>query len=138
MAYRLRELERKNLAEGRRRELAVVLFSSWSGAPVRELRAAVGAELYGDELEDEAAPESLTDALEQWTNELDVDLYLILDQVDEYFLYRGLEAVEGALDDELPELVTRPRLRVNIVLSLREDALAQPRLLQGSSPDHAR
>jgi WD40 repeat protein len=124
VAYRLRELEAKNLADGRRRELAVVLFSSWSGAPVRELRAAVGAELFGHEGEDETGPESLTDALEQWTNELDVDLYLILDQVDEYFLYRGLEAVEGALDDELPELVTRPRLRVNTVLSLREDALA--------------
>jgi WD40 repeat protein len=124
VAYYLRELERKNLAEGRGRELAVVVFSSWSGAPIREIRAAVAAELFGDERPDESGPVSLTDALEQWTNELGVDLYLILDQVEEYFLYRGLDAVEGTLDDELPELVDRPRLRVNTVLSLSEDALA--------------
>ena len=33
-------------------------------------------------------------------------LYLVLDQVDEYFLYHGWHG--GPLLDALPELVTRP------------------------------
>jgi WD40 repeat protein len=135
VAYHLRELERRNLAEGRRRELAVVVFSSWSGVPVRELRDAVAAELFGDELESEAGPESLTDALERWTNELDVDLYLILDQVDEYFLYRGLGNGAATFDAELPDLVARPQLRVNTVISLREDALASLDFFKARAPN---
>ncbi len=46
------------------------------------------------------------------------EAYLILDQFEEYFLYHG-----DALLDELPELLRDSR--VNVLISLREDALAQ-------------
>ena len=47
---------------------------------------------------------------------------LILDQAEEYFLYhRG----EGGFTADLPELVTRPGLRVHVLLSLRDDALSK-------------
>ena len=48
--------------------------------------------------------------------------YLLLDQFEEYFLYHGSE---GALADALPELLRRPGLRVNVLIALRDDALAE-------------
>ena len=51
----------------------------------------------------------------------DRDVYLILDQAEEYFLYHPQT---GAFERELAELVTAP-LRVDVLLSIREDALAK-------------
>src|SRR3954449_11180905 len=50
------------------------------------------------------------------------ELHLLLDNFEEYILYHGLE---GPLSATLPELLRRPGLRVNILLALRDDALAE-------------
>ena len=47
--------------------------------------------------------------------------YLILDQFEEYFLYHGAD--DSPLLQELPELLANTR--VNVLISLREDALAR-------------
>lgn len=47
VAHQLLKLDRENVESGRARELAVVVFGSWSGDVVAELRAAVEAELFG-------------------------------------------------------------------------------------------
>jgi hypothetical protein len=49
--------------------------------------------------------------------------YLILDQFEEYFLYHGDDDRPGALLHDLPELLRESR--VNVLVALREDALAQ-------------
>ena len=49
--------------------------------------------------------------------------YLILDQFEEYFLYHGDDDRPGVLLHDLPELLHESR--VNVLVSLREDALAQ-------------
>jgi len=49
------------------------------------------------------------------------DFYLVLDQAEEYFVYHE---EEGAFDADLARLVGDP-LRVNVLLSLREDSLAR-------------
>ncbi|MGZ4390020.1 MAG: nSTAND1 domain-containing NTPase, partial [Gaiellaceae bacterium] len=51
------------------------------------------------------------------------EAYVILDQFEEYFLYHGDEAGSGSLFQALPELLRESR--VNVLISLREDALAQ-------------
>jgi WD40 repeat protein len=51
------------------------------------------------------------------------EAYVILDQFEEYFLYYGDEDGPGTLLHELPELLHGSR--VNVLLSLREDALAR-------------
>ncbi|HEY2938443.1 MAG TPA: hypothetical protein VGJ27_01375, partial [Gaiellaceae bacterium] len=124
VSYELRAEARANLAETGERELAAIVFSSWSGDPVRELRAAVAAELFGGSNGADTGEGSLADVFQEWTSELNLDLYLVLDQAEEYFLYHGSEGGEGTFVEEFPELVTRPGLRVNALLSLREDALA--------------
>jgi len=48
--------------------------------------------------------------------------YLLLDQFEEYFLHQG----DGrALREALPELLRRPGLRVNVLIALRDDSLAE-------------
>ena len=65
---------------------------------------------------------------------LDGNLYLVLDQLEEYFVYHG-EHGRGTLQEELPEVVLRPRLRANVLVSLRDDALAQLDVFKAQLPN---
>src|SRR5206468_1134727 len=60
------------------------------------------------------------------------ELHLLLDNFEEYMLYHG---VEGPLSAALPELQRRPGLRVNVLLALRDDALAELDEFAGRIPD---
>jgi WD40 repeat protein len=101
----------------------VVVFSSWTGNPVAELLDAV--EHAADANEPMRRTGSLADVLAAWTRRLDSDLYIVLDQFDEYFLYHEGESGPGTLADELPEALRRGGLRANFLLGIREDSLAR-------------
>ena len=104
----------------RRQGEAVAVFDTWSGDAVTSLVAEVRETLDATVPDDSA--DSLAGALGLWTASLGQELYLILDQFDEYFLYHQHE------DDfahELAEVVTRPGLRINILISIRDDMLAR-------------
>lgn len=64
--------------------------------------------------------------------EADGEVYLILDQIEEYFLYHK---PDDAFARRLPKLVTEPGLRVNVLLGIREDALAKLDLFKRSIPN---
>jgi len=89
----------------------VVVFDRWNENPAAALATAVAGTAG---LRD--AP--LRDVLEQAQGVRDV--YLILDQTEEYFLYHQLPT---DLERDLAEVIGAP-LRVNVVLAVREDALA--------------
>jgi WD40 repeat protein len=91
----------------------VVVFDRWGDDPVADLAAAV-AEASG-----ESPGDDLLDVVERAQRSRDV--YLILDQAEEYFVYYDEEA---EFDAALARLVGDP-LRVNVLLSLREDSLAK-------------
>lgn len=92
---------------------AVVVFDRWGDDPSADLAAAV-ADAAGHDVGD-----GLLDVVERVQRER--DLYLILDQAEEYFVYNE----EGAdFDSDLARLVG-DSLRVNVLLSLREDSLAK-------------
>ena len=57
-------------------------------------------------------------------------MYLILDQAEEYFTYHD---AAGGFEAGLAAIVNRP-LRVNVLLSLREDTLARLDRLKGDIP----
>jgi WD40 repeat protein len=105
---------------------AVVVYGSWAGDALAGLedaaRAAV-ADAIGREPAD--APGGPADRLAAWTAELGAELCLLLDQLEELFLYHRPETGAGGFVDLLPELVTRPGLQVNVLLGIRDDALAQ-------------
>jgi WD40 repeat protein len=104
---------------------AVVVFSAWSGDPLSALRGAVDAEVRRVAPQvDSPAPGSITELLASWTRRLGADLYLVLDQVEEYFLYHA-DAGDAGPFAELAEVIRRPESRLHALLSIREDALAQ-------------
>ncbi len=87
---------------------------------------------FGSALLDEREGESLADTFGRWTEGFACDLLLILDQAEEYFLYHQ---GESGFAVDLPELVTRPGLRVRVLLSLRDDALAKLDRFKGQIPN---
>jgi hypothetical protein len=100
--------------------LAVVVFSAWRDAPVEALgdaaRATVGP-LVGAQI---AAEASLAGTLAGCTEALGGEVYVLLDQVEEYSLYHD----DGSLEDALADVVNASDLRVHTLLGIREDALA--------------
>ena len=108
---------------------AVVVFDSWQDDPAvkleREVAAAGDVEPAG----------SLADTIERCTARLNGELYVVLDQLEEYFLYQEGDEGPGTLAVELPEAVRRPGLRVSFLLSLREDAVARLDRFKGRIPN---
>ena len=103
-------------------EPLVVVFSSWNEAPEQAL-ARRSPTRRGVE------PGALVDVATR--AQADRDVYLMLDQAEEYFTYHG----DGdGFDVALAELVDGP-LRVNVLLSLREDTLAALDRLKGAIPN---
>ena len=92
----------------------VVVFSAWSESPAAAIAQAVAAEAGID------ADGTLAEVVER-ACEVRGEVYLLLDQVEEYFLYHP---ASGPLEQELA-VVLRGRTRANVLLSLREDALAK-------------
>ena len=116
VARSLRELSEEPL---------VVVFSSWSDDPSIALAEAVGA-----------AAGSVTNgsavaALERAQSERDV--YLVLDQAEEYFLYHADDGGPGSFAETLPALLAAP-LRVNVLVSLRDDSIAKLDRFTGRIP----
>jgi WD40 repeat protein len=89
----------------------VAIVDRWRDDPVGVVAAAAGAR----------TDVPLPDALAERALELG-ELYLVLDQMEEYVLYHGRDG--GPLADELEEVLTRPDLRVHVLLGVRDDALA--------------
>jgi WD40 repeat protein len=111
VAHRLRQEE----------GVEVVVFSTWTGDPVAALIEAAGG-----------SDDSLADALEDAAANAGGDLFLILDQFEELFLYhpRG-----GRFAEQLAEVLRAPGLRVNVLIGIREDALARLDALKAAIPN---
>jgi WD40 repeat protein len=128
VAHRLRNVVGEGLTDGRPTDVAVVVFSSWVDEPVPALlervTASVGAAV-GDQPPPLPPGSSLVDGLAVASRALRGDLYVILDQAEEYFLYRPQNGRPDAFAAEFADAVGRPELRANFLLSIRDDALAQ-------------
>lgn len=107
----------------------VVVHDSWAGDSVANLWAAVADALPGAEVPGPEAP--LADRLAELVGAFGGHLYLVLDQFEEVFTYGGAVA----LAEELSEVLTRPKLRINVLLALREDALSQLDVFAGRVSD---
>jgi WD40 repeat protein/flagellar biosynthesis GTPase FlhF len=105
-------------------DVAVVVFSAWTGDPAVELKGLIAE---GCDLGYSA--DSVADTLAGATAAIGGEVYVILDQFEEFFLYhRG----KHEFIEEVAEAVRRPRLRANFLVGIREDALA---LLDAFKPD---
>jgi WD40 repeat protein len=100
---------------------AVVVFSSWAGDPRRGLAAAI----------DEAVGMESEGTLAERLRTVGGEVYVILDQFEEYFLYHE----HDPFADELAAAISEPGLRANFLLGLREDALAKLDAFKGRIPN---
>ena len=94
----------------------VVVHDSWADDPASSLASSIA----------EAAPglgptAGLVDTAAA-AAQANGELFLLLDQFEEYFLYHG---TEGPMSNALPDLLQRPGLRATILIVLRDDALAE-------------
>ena len=125
VASKLTEMAQRNLRQrGAARNIPVV-FSSWRDDPVAELidkiQAASMPFLRGAP-PPRLAPDRLDKAIEAASSVTDATLLVILDQFEEYFVYRSREVRNRSFADELADCVRRVGLRANFLIAIREDA----------------
>ena len=111
-------------------EFALAVFRSWRDDPIPGLLAAVkkAVERVSKrtlDLSDSSQQGSLANALDALARQFGGTILLVLDQFEEYFLYHANELDQGAFAEQLSQLVQRPNLRVHLMISIREDAVAQ-------------
>ncbi len=144
VAHHLRRNMEQSLTDDEPPEYAVVVFNSWSGDPVTDLinavRNSVRRVVKGDSENLVPPSRKLSQSLLTWTklnpdNELpNIDLLIILDQFEEYFLYHANEDQEDTFATEFPQAVNDPNLCVNFLISIRDDALSKLDFFKESIP----
>ena len=107
-------------------EPLVVVFSSWSDDPDGCALRGGGR---GFRAARRTAPSSTRSRRAQSTR----DVYLVLDQAEEYFLYHADDGGPGSSPKRCRRCLPR-RLRVNVLVSLREDSLAKLDRFTGRIP----
>jgi hypothetical protein len=137
LVHELREIARSNQEESGVPELAVVVLDAWRDDPVRALKALLRGAA-GEAVEDPAlsatGEPSLRDALAAAAERVQGEVYVILDQFEEFFLYHGADDREGSFYREFPRAVNDPSLTVRFLISLREDGLARLDLFKKAIP----
>ncbi len=137
VAAQLRQQAQENLTEYKVPVHGVVVFPpfnlSWKDEPLPQLKKQIEEDIR--ELAPNIQPPEpelpFIKTLQAWTELLggeegDGELFIILDQFEEYFLYHhSSEAEEGTFAFEFPRAVTRSGLWVNFLLSMRKDSLAE-------------
>jgi tetratricopeptide (TPR) repeat protein len=144
VAYHLQQLAKQCQNENGNPEFAVIVFSSWRDDPVvglaTRIRDSIAHLRNGESLPSLSPSGGLAESLKTWTkrgpheNGPNLDLFIILDQFEEYFLYHPKEGGQGTLALELPRAINSPDLRVNFLISIREDALAKLERFKSALP----
>lgn len=139
VGHQLNDLARESVQSTGEAEHVVVIFSEWRTEPLvgllgevaRSVAATCGPAAASRTPGDGAG---LVEALEWWTDRTGCELLIVLDQFEEYFLYHPHDE-PGDFADQLPLAIRRPGLRVNFVISLREDTLARLDRFKGRIPN---
>lgn len=131
VAHHARLLAAQNLAERGEAEPGVIVHNAWRDDPMVSLTEAVQAAtaqaLTQMNRSAEPAPgrREFIRSLEAWSTQVSGDLFLILDQFEEYLLYHPEDEGEGSFAVEFPRAVNRAGLRASFLVSMREDSLSR-------------
>ncbi len=120
--------------------LDVVYHRTWIDHPIRTMRDAVKRTLCDRHkiTEDELHPfddGSLPEFFDRCADYSSDPLVLILDQFEEFFRYHSKRPAFFSFIDQLAEVMTDPKLPVAVVLSMREDFLAELSIFRGQVPE---
>ncbi|HEY3135428.1 MAG TPA: tetratricopeptide repeat protein [Blastocatellia bacterium] len=129
VARELKRLGQENLDQNGKPEVAVAVFNSWRDDPLIGLAAAVEEAveqaLGGAPIEPPPPSSSLVERFGAWAKRVGGDLFVILDQFEDYFLYREYGEGDVSFALELARMVNHLSLRVNFLLSIRDDAYSK-------------
>lgn len=134
----LRKLAEEELNNFGSPSFAVAIMNTWAGDSFVQLADSVNEGMKRS-LDVETLPASpvstdLVEMLRTTTNSHGLELLIILDQFEEFFLYHDKEDGPGSFAYEFPRAVNEPELRVRFLLSLRDDSLYKLDRLQQSLP----
>ena len=120
-----------------RAPFAIAVFRGWRDEPLPALMEAIRLSVLeaagGGELEPWRPGEPPVERLRSWTERART-LLVVLDQFEDYFLYHPNERGEETFDGQFPQIVNEANLRVNFLVSLREDAWAKLDRFEGRVP----
>ncbi len=147
VVHSLREEMKRNLVEYGTPRFAVAIFPplegylSWQDDPLTGILKQVEKDIHnsGLDVQTPAPGLSFTETLLVWTRRIGGkdrvgELFIILDQFEEYFLYHPEENGESTFAVEFPRVVNRPNLRVNFLISIRSDSVPKLDRFKGSIP----
>ncbi len=103
-----------------------VVVDQWRDDPLAAIAVAAGTPV-------PESPQELADVLAERSAQVGGEIYLVLDQMEEYFVYHGRDR-GGPLREALAEILARPTLPVHILLGIRDDALADLDAFKGRVP----
>lgn len=123
--------------------IVVVTFANWLGDPLASLQASILRAL------EEAIPEIFTPELNRRLRTLGlremllevavfpqvVELLIILDQFEQYFVYHRTNEGPANFDDEFCRTVSSRDVHANFIISIREDWLARLDRFKGRIPN---
>ncbi|MGB3757491.1 MAG: hypothetical protein WBA07_14125 [Rivularia sp. (in: cyanobacteria)] len=152
VVHSLQEEMKRNLvqdsAEDGKARFAVAIFPplegdlSWQDDPLSGILKQFEEDIHNSGLDVQApAPGlSFSETLLVWTRRIGGkarvgELFIILDQFEEYFLYHPEEDGESTFAIEFPRAVNRRDLRVNFLISIRKDSLANLDRFKGRIPN---
>jgi WD40 repeat protein len=137
VVHGLHEQVLANAADAERAPFAICSFREWQDAPltplVEVIRTAAVEALGGQKLEPWSSGQPIVETLRTWTGRVR-SLLVVLDQFEDYFLYHPDEDGEGSFFVDFPRIVNEPNLRVNFLLSIREDSWAKLDRFEGRIP----
>lgn len=134
----LRKLGEEELNNFGTPSFAIAILSSWASDPFVQLNQSIEdgikAALDVETLDPTPVTTDLVQMLRTWTDKYGMELLLILDQFEEFFLYHNAERSPGTFAHELPMAVNASDLRVRFLISLRDDSLHLLDRFQSSLP----
>lgn len=147
VVHALREIAKQNIENYGVPKLGVSIFPPlhgerfWQDDPLKGLIQQIADDIQnsGFDIQPPEPGLSFLDTLQAWTIALGHEgiegrLCIILDQFEEYFQYHLQDAHESFIT-EISKVLSQPNLRVNFLISLREDAYAKLNRLRPYIPD---
>ena len=127
IAWRLQRLADDSSASHGTARFIPIVFSSWKDDPVVELAGAIRAAIrpyMAGRPEPELPADRLDATIRAASGAVNAGLLVMLDQFEEYLLYRSREPTPERFADELARCINRADLHTNFLIAVREDAYA--------------
>ena len=132
--HRLYELAKQNLRSAGTPQLAVTVFSAWRDDPLAGLQRGIRqsvADAWQTSSNTNNNPERrLDEALQRAAESVDGDVYVILDQFEDYFQSHNRDTFA----EQLSLAIGNEAVRASFLISIREDALAKLDYFEGRIP----